>query len=57
MFDFKNFGIDEQMYNLSCFTSLGDGTLHGTFICLDQDSDDWKEIACEVFKTITEFKE
>ncbi|MEH2928578.1 hypothetical protein VSQ48_01420 [Candidatus Ventrimonas sp. KK005] len=57
MFDFKNFGVDEQMYNLSCFTSLGDGTLHGTFICLDQDSDDWKEIACEVFKTITEFKE
>lgn len=56
MFDFKNYGIDEQMYNMLCFTSLNHGTLHGTFICLDRDADDWKEAAWEAFKTITEIK-
>lgn len=56
MFDFKNFGVDEQMYNMVCFTPLSCGTLHGTFICLDQDSVDWKDVAWQAFKTITEIK-
>ena len=56
MFDFKNYGIDEQMYNMVCFTSLNHGTLHGTFICLDRDADDWRKAAWEAFKTITEIK-
>lgn len=54
MFDFKSFSVDEQMYNMVCFTPLSCGTLHGTFICLDRDSGDWKNIAWEAFKTISE---
>lgn len=54
MFDFKSYGIDEQMYNMVCFTPLSHGTLHGTFICLDRDSEEWKDMAWEAFKTISE---
>lgn len=54
MFEFKNFGVDEQMYNMVCFTPLSCGTLHGTFICLDRDSGEWKDMAWEAFKTISE---
>lgn len=54
MFDFKSFGVDEQLYNMVCFTQLSCGTLHGTFICLDRDADEWKNMAWEAFKTIRE---
>lgn len=56
MFDFKSFGIDEQMYNMVCYTSLSCGVLHGTFICLDRDSENWKDMAWEAFQTIIEIK-
>lgn len=54
MFDFKSYGIDEQMYNMSCFTPLSSGTLHCTFSCVDGDSEDWKDVAWKAFKTIRE---
>lgn len=54
MFDFKNFGIDGQMYNMVCIAPLSCGTLHSTFICLEEDSEDWKEFAWEAFQTILE---
>lgn len=54
MFDFKNFSIDGPMYNMVCFAGLHCGTLHGTFICLDQDAEDWKAIAWDAFKSLTE---
>lgn len=54
MFDFKNFGVDGQMYNMDCFTPLSCGTLHATFICQSQDAEDWKYAAWAAFKTISE---
>lgn len=54
MFDFKSFGVDGQMYNMVCFTPLSSGTLHGTFICLDEDAEDRKDFAWNAFKTIHE---
>lgn len=54
MFDFKNFGVDSQMYNMVCITPISCGTLHSTFICLEEDSEDWKEFAWEAFQTIHE---
>jgi hypothetical protein len=54
MFDFKSYGIDEQMYNMMCTISFHGGILHGIFNCLDRDSEDWKEVAWQVFQTSME---
>ena len=54
MFDFKSYGIDEQMYNMMCTISFHGGILHGIFNCLDRDSEDWKEVAWQVFQTSLE---
>ncbi len=51
MFDFKSYGIDEQIYNMMCIVPLEHGTFHGIFNCLDRDSNHWKEIAWQVFFT------
>lgn len=57
MFDFKNFGVDGPMYNMTCFTPLGPQTLHGTFICPEQDAGEWKYMAWAAFKTIRAMKQ
>lgn len=54
MFDFKNYSVDGQMYNMVCFTPLCHGTLHATFICMDQDAEEWKDMAWKAFQTIQE---
>lgn len=56
MFDFKSYGLDEQIYNMMCLIPLKNGTLHGIFNCLDRDSEDWKEVAWKVFLTTKEQK-
>ncbi|MTK06693.1 MAG: hypothetical protein F8N38_06385 [Hungatella sp.] len=55
-FDFKSYGIDEQMYNMMCIITFHGGTLHGVFNCLDRDSDDWKKIAGQVFQSAEELE-
>ena len=56
-FDFKSYGIDEQMYNMMCIISFSGGTLHGIFNCLDRDSEDWKKVLGQVFQSVVEFDE
>lgn len=55
MFDYKSFGIDEQIYNMVCFTTINCGTLHSVFNCLDRDAEDWKEVAWQAFLSINEY--
>ncbi len=57
MFDFRSYGIDEQMYNMMCTISFHGGILHGIFNCLDRDSEDWKKAAWQVFQTSMELEE
>jgi len=51
-FDFKNYGIDTQLYNLFYFTVLAGKLIHGIFNCPFQERDTWQPIAQQVIKSM-----
>lgn len=54
MFSYKSVGIDAQIYNLVCMTSLKGKLLQETFSCLYDFHEQWKTIATEVFLSTKE---
>ena len=42
-FDFKSYGLDEQIYNVMYITPVGGKLMHGIFNCLYRDILEWKE--------------
>ena len=54
MFSYKSSGIDVQIYNLVCMTSIKNKILQETFNCLFDEADDWKDIAKSIFLTTKE---
>lgn len=56
MFDFKGYGLDEQIYNIVCVIALSKGILHGIFNCPNNYMDDWKNAAYQVFWMIREIE-
>ncbi len=51
-FDFKNYGLDAQLYNLFYFTDVKGMMLHGIFNCKFKDAEVWKPVAEQVIKSI-----
>lgn len=54
LFSYKSSGIDVQIYNLVCMTSIKNKILQETFNCLFDEADDWKDIAKSIFLTTKE---
>ncbi|RFZ79591.1 hypothetical protein DS742_07400 [Lacrimispora amygdalina] len=51
-FDFKNYGLDAQLYNLFYFTNIKGKLLHGIFNCKFEEAEAWKPIAVQVIKSV-----
>jgi len=51
-FDFVSSAIDTNVYNLMFFFSLSGTLLMGSFNCLHQDMDDWKEIFIQMLQSV-----
>ncbi|AQS08743.1 hypothetical protein CLOBY_08530 [Clostridium saccharobutylicum] len=51
-YDFKSFAIDDSLYNLVFLFEFEGKTMMGSFTCCYKDSDEWKDIAFEIIKTI-----
>lgn len=51
-FDFKSYGIDEQIYNIMYVKPINGKLLHGVFNCMYRDSGEWKDAALQVIYSI-----
>ena len=51
-FDYKSFAVDNQIYNIMFFASIGNQMLHGVFNCLYDDYTEWKKSAIEMIESI-----
>lgn len=51
-YDFKSFAIDDSLYNLVFLFEFEGKTMLGSFSCSFNDSDEWKDVAFEIIKTI-----
>ena len=51
-FDFVSAAIDTNVYNLMFFFSLRGTLLMGSFNCLQQDMEDWKEVFIQMLQSI-----
>ncbi len=54
MFSYISWGIDAQIYNLVCMTSLRGKLLQETFCCIYDDAEKWKGMARQVFLSARE---
>ena len=52
-FDFQNYGIDDEAYNIMYIACTGNNLVQGTFNCLYRDRIEWKRAALEVIKTVS----
>lgn len=51
-FDFKSYGIDEQIYNIMYVTPVDGKLMHGIFNCQYRDIMEWKEAAKQVIFSV-----
>lgn len=51
-FDFKSFGVDEQIYNIMYVKPIGGKLLHGVFNCMYRDAAEWKDAALQVIYSV-----
>ncbi len=51
-FDFKSYGIDEQIYNIMYVTPVDGKLMHGIFNCQYRDIPEWKEAAKQVIFSV-----
>lgn len=51
-FDFKSYGIDEQIYNIVYVKPIEGRLLHGVFNCMYRDSAEWRDTALQVIYSI-----
>ncbi len=47
-FDFKSYGVDEQIYNIMFVKPIDGKLMHGVFNCMYRDSAEWKDAAIQV---------
>lgn len=53
-FDFKSYGLDEQIYNVMYITPVNGKLMHGIFNCLYRDILEWKEPVHQVMMSVTD---
>ncbi|MDE6388740.1 MAG: hypothetical protein K2L82_13160 [Lachnospiraceae bacterium] len=53
-FDFKSYGIDEQIYNVMYLTPVEGKLMHGIFNCLYRDILEWKEPVHQIMMSVTD---
>ena len=53
-FDFKSYGLDEQIYNVMYITPIGGKLMHGIFNCLYRDILEWKEPVHQIMMSVTD---
>ncbi len=51
-FDFKSYGLDEQIYNIMYIVPIDGKLLHGIFNCQYRDIMEWKEAARQVIYSV-----
>ena len=56
-FDFKSFGVDEQIYNIMYVKPIGGRLLHGVFNCMYRDMAEWKDAAIQVIYSVRDLTE
>lgn len=55
-FDFQSYGIDDEAYNIIYIACTGNNLMQGTFNCLYKDRKEWKRVALEVIKTVSQYQ-
>ena len=53
-FDFKSYGLDEQMYNVMYITPIEGKMLHGIFNCMYRDILEWKDAVRQVMLSVVD---
>ncbi|MCH5258671.1 MAG: hypothetical protein J1F18_02900 [Lachnospiraceae bacterium] len=53
-FDFKSYGLDEQMYNVMYITPIEGKLMHGIFNCMYKDILEWKDAVQQVMLSIVD---
>lgn len=53
-FDFKSYGLDEQIYNVVYLTPIEGKLMHGIFNCLYRDILEWKEAVRQIMMSVTD---
>lgn len=51
-FDYKSFGIGQDMYNIMFISSVEGKMLHGVFVCLFDELETWSDIALKIVQSI-----
>lgn len=51
-FEFKSYAIDDSLYNVMFFFEFEEKTLMGTFSCLYDDYEEWRDVAFQAINTI-----
>lgn len=54
-FDFKSYGMDEQLYNIMYTMPIENKLMHGIFNCRFRDIHEWKEAALKVIFSIRDY--
>lgn len=53
-FDFKSYGLDEQIYNVMYILPVEGKLMHGIFNCLYKDILEWKEAVHQIMMSVTD---
>lgn len=53
-FDFKSYGLDEQIYNVMYILPVEGKLMHGIFNCLYRDILEWKEAVHQIMMSVTD---
>lgn len=53
-FDFKSYGLDEQMYNVMYITPIEGKLMHGIFNCMYRDILEWKDAVRQVMLSVVD---
>lgn len=53
-FDYKGYGVDEQIYNVVYIIPIGGKLMHGIFNCRYRDILEWKEVVHQIMLSITD---
>lgn len=53
-FDFKSYGLDEQIYNVMYLLPVEGKLMHGIFNCLYRDILEWKEAVHQIMMSVTD---
>lgn len=53
-FDFKSYGLDEQMYNVMYITPIEGKLMHGIFNCQYRDILEWKDAVHQIMLSVTD---